>query len=107
MFKRYFFPVLVIIAVAAPSYAQRKGGGGGDRTPAPTKANPAFLALFKPAVEVSSRSTVRILVDGKDAALGTVVSEDGYVITKASEVKGGKLSVKTRDGRDLDAQVTT
>jgi len=108
MLKRYFIPALIVIAIAAPSYAQRKGpgGGGGERGPTSTKSNPTFLALFKPVVETPAKSTVRVLVDGKDAALGTVVSQDGYVLTKASEVKGGRLSVKTHDGRDLDATVT-
>jgi serine protease Do len=101
MFKRYLLPALIVVAVAVPSYAQRK-----DRAPTPTKVNPAFLALFKPAVEAPARSTVRVLVDGKEAALGTVVSQDGYVLTKASEVKAGRVSVKTRDGRDFDATVT-
>ena len=106
MFKRYLLPAVIVVAIAAPSYAQRKDRGG-ERAPVPTKASPAFLALFKPAVEAASRSTVRVLVDGKDAALGTVVSDNGYVLTKASEVKAGRVSVKTRDGRDFDAQVTT
>src|SRR5262245_18129466 len=107
MLKRLFIPALIIAAIASPSYAQRKGpGGGGGGGPTSIKANPTFLALFKPIVETPAKSTVRVLVDGKDAALGTVVSQDGYVLTKASEVKGGRLSVKTRDGRDLDAQLT-
>jgi serine protease Do len=106
MLKQYLFPALIVIAVAVPAHAQRKDrGGGGGNAPAPTKSKPEFLALFKPAVETAAKSTVRVLVDGKDATLGTVVSEDGYVLTKASEVKSGRLSVKTRDGRDLDAQL--
>jgi serine protease Do len=107
MLKQYLFPALIVIAVAVPAHAQRKDrGSGGGNASAPTKSKPEFLALFKPAVETAAKSTVRVLVDGKDATLGTVVSENGYVLTKASEVKSGRLSVKTRDGRDLDAQLT-
>ena len=58
------------------------------------------MASFQPA-----KSVVRVQLDGKDTALGTVVA-DGYILTKASEVKAGKVAVKTRDGRDLDAKVT-
>jgi len=105
MLKRFFIPAVIVIAVALPAHAQRKDRPGGGNASAPTKSNPAFLALFKPAVEAASRSTVRVFVDGKDAALGTVVA-DGFVLTKASEVKGKRLSVKTRDGRDLDAELT-
>src|SRR5262245_15138981 len=107
MLKRFFIPALIVVAVVAPAYAQRKGTGGGcGGAQGSIKANPTFLALFKPVVESPAKSTVRVLVDGKEAALGTVVSQDGYVLTKASEVKGGRLSVKTHDGRDLDATVT-
>jgi serine protease Do len=104
MLKRSLFTVVIVAVAAAPSFAQRK-----DR-PAPkalaaTQYNPAFRALFKPAVEKAMRSSVRIQVDGTDAALGAVVSEAGYIVTKASELKSGKLSIKTHDGRDLDARL--
>jgi serine protease Do len=105
MLKRYFIPALVVVAVAGPAFSQPKEG----RTrgiPAPTQTNPSFLALFKPTVETVAKSVVRVQVDGKDAALGTVVSPEGYVLTKASELKLGKVTVKTKDGRDLDATVT-
>lgn len=104
MFKRYFFPALVAIAIVAPVGAQPRGGP--RALPAPTQSNTSFLALFKPTIEQAARSVVRVQVDGKDAALGTVVSQDGYVLTKASELKLGKVTVKTKDGRDLDATVT-
>jgi len=103
MFKRYFFSALVVVAVAVPSYAQRK-----DRStviPPPVQTNESFRALFKPVVESAGKSTVRVQVDGKDAALGVVVSSDGYVLTKASELKSGKISIKTRDGRDFEGKV--
>jgi serine protease Do len=83
--------------------AQRKDRG--PSLPAPIQANAAFRTLFKAVIEKSGRSTVRILVDGKDAALGTVVSGDGYIVSKASEIKGGPISIKTRDGRDFDGTV--
>jgi serine protease Do len=105
MVKRYFFPALVVAAVATPAFAQpREGRTRG--VPAPTQSNPTFLALFKPAVEAAGRSVVRVQVDGKETSLGTVVSRDGYVLTKASELKLGKVTIKTKDGRDLDATVT-
>src|SRR3954469_19969499 len=104
MFQRYFIPALAVLALAAPTFAQPRGGRGG--LPAPTQTNTGFLALFKPTVETAAKSVVRVQVDGKDAALGTVVSDDGYVLTKASELKLGKVTVSTRDGRHLDATVT-
>src|SRR5262245_9103621 len=103
MFKRYFIPALVVVAVAIPAHAQR---GQNPKSNLPAKSTPAFLALFKPTAEKAGKSTVRVLVDGKDAAFGAVVSNDGYILTKASEVHTGRVSVKTGDGRDFDAKVT-
>jgi serine protease Do len=103
MFQRYAPAALVAIILAVPADAQPRGRG----LPAPTQSNTNFLALFKPALETAAKSVVRVQVDGKDAALGTVVSDDGYVLTKASELKLGKVTVKTKDGRELEATVTT
>lgn len=102
MFKRYLLTALCVAALATPGLAQR----GPRALPAATQSNSGFLALFKPALADAARSVVRVQVDGKDAALGTVVSPDGYVLTKASELKLGKVTVKTRDGKELPAEVT-
>ncbi len=99
MFKRFLPSALLVVILASPVFAQYRRQA---RIPDPIHNNASFVALFKPVVEAASRSTVRIQVDGKDAALGTVVA-DGYVITKASELKSGRLSIKTHDGRDFDA----
>ena len=41
--------------------------------------------------------------DGTDAWLGTIVGPDGWVLTKASELKG-RITCRLRDGRELDAR---
>ncbi len=43
---------------------------------------------FRAATSEPARSTVKIMCDGRSAAFGTVVSTDGYIVTKASEMKG-------------------
>lgn len=105
MFKRYLLPAALIMAMSSPAFAQRKERQ--SELPPTTQSLSSFRELFKPAVEKASRSIVRILVDGKEAALGTVVSSEGYILTKASEVKAGRVSVKTRDGRDFEAKLTS
>ena len=64
------------------------------------KRSPAFLGGFAEVVEGSSKATVRVLVDGNSAALGTVVSKQGHILTKASEVDGGEkeLTCRLHDG---------
>ena len=108
MFTRYLLPSLMTVVLVSPSFAQRKErkDPNSASTTTTSKTTPTFLALFAPAIEKAGRSTVRLLVDGKEAAIGVVVSSEGYVFTKASEIKPGKLTVKTRDGRDMDATVS-
>jgi serine protease Do len=62
-----------------------------------------MLAAFKEAVAGPSASTVRVLADGAEAALGAIVGADGWIVTKASLLKG-KIACKLKDGRLFDAR---
>jgi serine protease Do len=59
--------------------------------------------LFAEAVTVAADATVRLQCDGKDVALGTVVSADGYILTKGSELRGD-VSCRLHDGQVLTAR---
>ena len=52
------------------------------------KIAPHVLARFEPSVSSAGATTVEILSRGRVVALGTIVREDGYIITKASELAG-------------------
>jgi serine protease Do len=80
--------------------AQQKGGKAAPSQ----KDDPKFRALFAEVVGPAAKSTVRIQCDGKDTALGVVVKEDGFILTKASDLTG-KITVKTHEGILLPAQV--
>src|SRR5437868_11887239 len=60
------------------------------------RSDPSVLAAFRSVVARPSQSTARILCDGKEAALGTIVAADGWIVTKASLLKG-KIVVKLKD----------
>ena len=45
-------------------------------------------AAFREVVAAPATSTVQIYCDGYTTALGTIVDPAGYVVTKASELKG-------------------
>jgi serine protease Do len=60
--------------------------------------------LFAEAVSGVIDSTVRVQCDGKDVAFGTVVSKNGYVLTKGSELHG-PASCVLRDGTAYDAKL--
>jgi serine protease Do len=98
---------LFLLAVCAslrwttPAHAQWRWSGDTDVV---LKTDPKFLAAFREVVAGAARSTVRVRRDGKDAALGAVVGADGWILTKASELKGD-LVCRLRDGRDLPARI--
>ena len=59
---------------------------------------------FHQVVAAAAKCAVRVKCDGKDAVLGTVVGPDGWVLTKASELKG-KIVCRLRDDRELEARL--
>lgn len=58
---------------------------------------------FREVVSHVTDSTVRVLCDGRRAALGAIVDADGYILTKASELKGD-VQCQLWDGRRLAAR---
>jgi serine protease Do len=89
--------LVILLTWIGPARAQFFGG---DQL----KSNPKVVKLFRPAVAKTSESTVRIQCDGKDVALGAVVGPNGWIVTKASDLKGS-IVVKLKDGRELSATV--
>ena len=61
-------------------------------------------AAFRQVVAKASRCVVRVKCDGRDAVLGTIVGPDGWILTKASELKG-RIVCRTKDGTERDATV--
>jgi serine protease Do len=68
------------------------------------KNSPRVLAAFRGVVARARESTVRVRCGDKNVALGTVVREDGWVVTKASELKDDPVVVLP-DGREREARV--
>ncbi len=61
---------------------------------------------FRKVVAKAAKCVVRVKCDGKDTVLGTIVGPDGWILTKASELKGKKRIVcRLRDGRELEALI--
>ncbi|HVL16331.1 MAG TPA: S1C family serine protease [Gemmata sp.] len=92
MTARSLAVALVLGITAAPAAAQ-------------ISTNAKLLAPFQSVVAKANESTVRIRGDEKDVALGTIVSADGYIITKASEVRGDTISVRFSDGTEYEAKI--
>jgi serine protease Do len=68
------------------------------------KNSAAVRAVFRDSVKPVRECVVRVLSNEKQLALGTVVDADGYILTKASELRG-KLTCELSGGRRIDAEV--
>ena len=64
-----------------------------------------ILDDYKPVVARATQSTVRILADGRQKSLGTIVSEDGYVLTKLSELPKGTIGCELAGGLTIEAEL--
>ncbi|MDA7979728.1 MAG: S1C family serine protease [Pirellulales bacterium] len=86
-----------LLGALAPAVAQ-----GQNRTN--SRNSLAVRSAFRDVVAEARQSVVRVRTKGRTIAFGTIVAEDGYVLTKASELTG-PLTCKLSDGRELDADI--
>ena len=68
------------------------------------KSGLTIRKAFKSVVAATTKATVEILSSGKRVALGAVVEPEGYIITKASELKG-TVTCQFADGRTLNGRI--
>ena len=73
-------------------------GGGGDEFFA------SSLQALEPVMKKNPGVTALVTVDGKLAALGTVISANGRILTKNAETDEGELAVKL-GGEEYEAKV--
>jgi serine protease Do len=59
---------------------------------------------FRRALEEGQKSCIGVAIDGRTALLGTIVGADGWVLTKASELRGA-ITVVLPDGRSVPAKM--
>lgn len=64
--------------------------------------NASVKAAFQEAISGASAAAVTILSDGKPAAIGVVLDDDGHIVTKASDLLGD-LTCQAGDGIDRPA----
>lgn len=108
--KRLMLILILVTAFAAQDAdaqgRRRPAAGGREDSTIGFKGNPQMLAAFKSVVATPSKSVLRVQCDGKDAALGTIVSADGYVLTKQSELaEGAEITCVLPADRKLVARV--
>ena len=64
-------------------------------------------SAFNDLAKKARHSVVRIVTGDNARVLGTVVGKDGWIVTKASELKSGDTTVTLTDGRKLKAERVT
>ena len=70
------------------------------------RQSPIVLSQIQSPIQSAAVSTVAIKTNDRQIALGTVIKSDGYILTKASEVKSRtSLTCEFRDGRKLEAKL--
>ncbi len=74
------------------------------RRPTFDKQSDEILESLMPITVDVNRVTVKISTSGRPVALGVIVDSSGFVLTKASELKGA-LTCKLADGRSVSAKV--
>ncbi len=88
-------------------------GGGNAReheydpntAPRDSKYSRSTLSEYRSCIKDVRGSTVSVSKEGKPIALGAVVTADGYIITKASDLGKGNAECEFMDGRILTAKV--
>ena len=64
--------------------------------------NTKVKAAFRDAVKPAEKCIVRVKCNGRNAALGAIVDSDGWIVTKASEMRGN-IVCQYDDGREWKA----
>ena len=67
---------------------------------------PYVRKIFEQVMVDPNTWTVRVKCDGDNAALGTVVTPHGHIVTKASELDG-QITCRLHDGRELAAELVS
>lgn len=67
--------------------------------------NGEMMQTVAPLTRTVEQSVVQILCGGRPVALGTIVDDDGYVLTKRSELNGDPIRVRLADRRLVPARM--
>jgi len=63
------------------------------------------MRALAPVSQATRNSIVKLNVDGETVTLGTVVGADGLVLTKASEIRAGKLTCWLANEKEVAAEL--
>lgn len=102
--RGWFVGAALVLSIASIALAQ-------DQSSLPRLARNRYrngeetLRAFAPISDATRRSIVKLNVDGSTVALGVVVDTNGLALTKASEIKPGKLTCWLATEDEVPAEV--
>jgi serine protease Do len=103
-FPRCTLPALVLLFIGPIALAQESDKDA--RLPRNRfRSGEEILRAFAPIAEATRYSIVKFEVDGGTVALGAVVETNGLTLTKASELKPGKLTCWLASDKKVDAEI--
>jgi serine protease Do len=98
-----FALALVIVLLAQLAPGQNLSGAAPTLPRTRFRSGEATLRAFEPVSQMVRGSIVKINVDGATVALGAIVDTNGLAVTKASELKSGKLTCWLASEKEVDA----
>lgn len=84
---------VMVTLIGAPALADQR------------RDNTDMTRLIQPIAESVQYSVAQVLSGGRPVALATIVSSDGYLLTKRSELSGDPIRIRLHDGRLYPARV--
>lgn len=125
----YVLPLLIVSLLTMPLAAQR-GADPPNEEPSPQESkavrgtlrevqeffdqiwiprsrytnSPHLREAFRSVVAEARQATVEVREEGRRIALGGIVGPDGWIVTKASLVRG-PVTCRLEDGRELEAEL--
>ncbi len=91
--------------LAQTALAQRGSGRSPGWPEERARNGERVLEAFSPIAGPARDSVVLLEVDGTKAALGAVVDRDGLILTKASEIGGGKFTGVLASGEKFEGEL--
>ena len=101
---RRWLALVAAIACCANGLALPATAGDRRLTESDLKDGPRVHEAFRDVVSRVNASTVAVLVDGRQIALGVIVSPDGYILTKASDLSDD-VQCRIRGGGIVSAKI--
>jgi serine protease Do len=96
--------IVLSLLAPAPLLAQATQPGRPPSLTERSRNSGTLKNLWMDVIADAADATVRVRIDRKDVALGTIVSADGQILTKYSEIHAAP-TVQLADGRELPASL--